>query len=191
MQFVSKFPRLPAITMLIYLLAACAGTAQIKERCEPESLGLPILKPDTSFVQNYRVEAFCSETKIRTGVARVSWSADGLIFDRQRLDITTYKNGFKQGFFTLLCPLEEGQRFREAGKAQLPDRPDKEKLFLTVQKVVVDSSKNVITLEVAGLEPGLTYLWRVLTFQKKGWFPGGTKRVLAPVCPADEIQEIR
>jgi hypothetical protein len=191
MQFLSKFPRLSAIMMLLCLLVACAGTAQIKEPCDPEALGLPILQPDTSYVQSYHVEAFCSETKIRTDVARVSWSADELIFDRQRLDVTTYKNGFEQGFFTLLCPLEEGQRFREAGNAQLPDRPDKQKLFLMVQKAMVDSSKNVITLEVEGLEPGLIYLWRVLTFQQKGWYPGGTKRVLAPVCPADEIQEIR
>jgi len=53
----------------------------------------------------------------------------------------------------------------------------------------MDKKTGSITIELEGLEPGLTYFWRVCTLNEDGWIPSEIIRCEAPICPADIKEE--
>lgn len=180
------------LAALVVILCSFVGRtmAQVDERAgEISVLDLPILSQDTSAARNFWADAFCSETKLRTGVVLLSWKADENSFDNQRLDVTIYKKGFDKNLYTSLWPLETGQEFQTSSQVKLSDRPSNQALYLNVNKIDVDKKKRSISVELEGLEAGLNYYWRVLTLNEKGWVLGGIIRTEAPICPADIIEE--
>ncbi len=166
----------------VFLVIACTTRPPWKD---PDVLNLPILPPDSSLVNNLQCQSYCSETKLRTGVALLTWDADKRLIRKQRIDVTVYKHGFETRTYTILWPLRKDQRFQTSDMANIPDRPDRQLLYLKVNKADWNRHTNTISIELEGLQPGLNYFWRVLTLEKQGWRPGITIRCVGPVCPAD------
>lgn len=148
-------------------------------------LDRPVLEMDTGFISNFHIEVFCSDVKLRTGNALLTWNSEEKYFDKQRLDLTIYKNGFEINIFTTLWPLKENQEFQTTKMVELPNRVDNQSLFLNTIAVDINKQEKSVLVELEGLTPGLTYFWRILTLTKKGWVPGIIIRSEAPVCPSD------
>jgi hypothetical protein len=166
----------------VFLVIACTPKLPWKE---PDELNLPILSTDTSTVSNFQCITYCSETKLRTGMALLTWSADEGLIGKQRIDVTVYKKGFETKMYTILWPLKKSQTFQTSRLVKLPDRPDMQLLYLDVNQADIDKQEGLISIELEGLQAGLNYFWRVLTLEGKGWVPGGIIRCQGPVCPAD------
>jgi hypothetical protein len=151
-------------------------------------------------------QVICSADRPRTAVATISWrvaqapanpQALTTAISDQRLEVTTFKDGFTRGAFAQLTPGgNQSFAFREPGAPQ----PSLTGLTaLTVTKVStaqdrlttgspnpgaftpppadVDPSQ-VVVVEIEGLEAGLNYYWRRTP-------TGPVVRCQAPVCPAD------
>jgi hypothetical protein len=151
-------------------------------------------------------QVICSADRPRTAVASISWrvaqapanpQALTTAMSDQRLEVTTFKDGFTRGAFAQLAP-GDNQSFafsaRGAAPTALPGLT-----ALTVTKVStaqdrlttgspnpgaftappagVDPSQ-VVVVEIEGLEAGLNYYWRRTP-------TGPVVRCQAPICPAD------
>jgi hypothetical protein len=151
-------------------------------------------------------QVICSADRPRTAVATISWRAAQppanpqaltTAMSNQRLEVTTFKDGFTRGAFAQLAPGgNQTFAFRAPGA---PQPPLTGLTALTVTKVStaqdrltsgspnpgaftapaggVDPSQ-VVVVEIEGLEPGLNYYWRRAP-------TGPVARCQAPICPAD------
>ena len=148
-------------------------------------------------------EVYCSQDKIRTAVAEISWldlpiSSDGAEADvadvssPKALDTTVFKDGFDREIFKSF-DLEEDSDPGEADAL-----PESQPLFPAFDLQIIETKKSVDTqLEpspeadlapaerqikvIEGLEAGLYYKWRLQ-------LDNGSCVVVtcqAPVCPAD------
>jgi hypothetical protein len=149
----------------------------------------------------------CSAEKPRTVVASISWplnqpaanpQALSAGMASQRLDVTTFKDGFSRGVFAQLAPIRENQPFGLAPAASASAVPSLRGLSVTrvttLQEQLSSGAPNatgalmppsasndparVAVVEVEGLEPGLNYYWRRTP-------DGPVVRCQAPVCPSD------
>lgn len=150
----------------------------------------------------------CSPTKPRTVVATITWpltqpaanpQALSAGMADQRLEVTTFKDGFSRGVFAQLTPVRERQPFAlQAPQAQPSGVPSLRALSVTrvttlqeriangaaspdaafVPTAAANDPNRVVVVEVEGLEPGLNYFWRRTP-------NGPVARCQAPVCPAD------
>jgi len=171
----------------VLLVIACTQKPPIKE---PDEFNRPILSTDTTTVSNFQCISYCSETKLRTGVALLTWTVDERLMAKQRLDVTVYKKGFETKLYTILWPLNKDQAFQTSRLVNLPDRPDRQLLYLDVSQVDIDREEGMLSVELEGLEAGLNYYWRILTLTKKGWAPSAVISGKGPICPAD-IEQTR
>jgi hypothetical protein len=148
----------------------------------------------------------CSPDKPRTAVASISWSVAQPVTNpqalsagvaEQRLDVTTFKDGFQNGAFAQLTP-DANQAFTfRAARAQPSNLPGLTGLSVTRVATLQDrmttrpgadrelmpqSASNdptrVVVVDIEGLEPGLNYYWRRSP-------QGPVVRCQAPVCPSD------
>ncbi len=176
--------------VLVCLVVGCAKT--LPEEPSVDAMELPILSADPDDPTDLRVEAFCSETKVRTVLATLTWRTDGRSIDRQRIDITVYRGGFEKGLYTTLWPIKEKQRFKETKLSRLPDRPSNQSLYLDVWEVDDTGKEDLVSVKTEGLEPSLNYYWRVLTLnqKRKGWIPSKVVYCTAPICPADIKEDL-
>lgn len=130
---------------------------------------------------------FCSETKLRTSVAEITWPSSEESLSRQVLEVTVYKNGFTRGTYATLAPVQRGQKF---SLQRIGDRREHvrglERLVITD---VYFSKKRggLAVVRVEGLEPGLNYFWRLRSGAGDG-APALT-RCQATECPADMEKE--
>lgn len=168
------------LVVLIVVISIVGGCEMGPEKLKPQEIHLTV-KP------------FCSETKLRTGVASLTWRTNKDLFEKQRVDMTAYKRGFEKGLYTTMWPLKKGGRFQESGSSKLPDRASSQSLFLEVIEMNFDRERGTTSMKVEGLEAGLNYFWRVLTLYDGKWVPSDIVSCEAPVCPADieENQDIR
>lgn len=161
--------------------------------------------------KNLRCEVTCSSDKLRTSVAKIVWEPptsggpmgmmDADVLSAQKLEVTVYKNGFKQGQYATLSPLTDTQgAFRMLDED--PSRPRGGPLDLKViekeglaASAAADSEEAAMTIE--GLSPGLNYTWRVLVpppgmaaaaaDAADSWQPSVTVSCKGLVCPADMV----
>ncbi len=80
----------------------------------------PILPPGgPGAATDLQVEARCSDMKLRTAIAKFSWAAAQSPGTRQRVDITMFREGFRDGKFetVALLPLRQSSVEWEEGEA--------------------------------------------------------------------------
>ncbi len=189
MGMLSKLIIQVVLFVFTFLITECMTVQQVRGKEDINVIDMPIISTSTRAVSDYHVEVSCSDTKPRTAVARLTWAANKRSFDKQRLDVTIYKGGFEKNLFTILYPLQKGQKFQTSSFAKLSDRSSNKSLYLNCERINVDKRNGSATIEIEGLEPGLNYYMRVLNLNKRGWVPGGTVRFEVPICPADMIEE--
>lgn len=172
-----------------YLFLACAAVKHETPTPETEVLNRPVLGKDTGIANDFLCRTYCSEIKLRTGIALLTWSSNERAFSNQRIDVTVYTNGFRDHVYTILWPIKTYQKFQTSSLVKLPDRDDNQRLFLTVGQVDFDQKSGRVSVELEGLEPSINYFWRVLALTKKGWVPSQTIDGAGPICPADMVDE--
>jgi hypothetical protein len=150
-------------------------------------------------------ESFCSQTKLRTTNARIRWSipkttaeargiAD-LAATAQVLEATVYKNGFDKDLMVSLplgqTALERPVAAQVRGSQARPLRAFQISL-IEVERPRAESVAGTtpeMGAVVEGLEPGVTYTWRVAITTGSGRMVSPTVAVQATVCPADIVRE--
>jgi hypothetical protein len=153
-------------------------------------------------------EVYCSETKLRTGNARLRWKlvpgpaldaakARDLATAEQRLDTTVYKDGFAKDLFVSL-PVSQAGYERAAPSAALARQGKGALRAYQIRIVDIERSKSpelfaAGTAETAAvienLEPGMNYTWRLVIQTDAGGLASPTVTCRAPVCPADMVRE--
>ena len=106
--------------------------------------------------------------------------------DNLRLDVSVFKKGFETNKFALLY---KSKQTRIMDQKLFPKRQMANALNLTAMDVSqVEANQNVL-YKLEGLEPGLTYFWRVLRENKDTWETSEVIRITAPTCPLDNYLE--
>ena len=148
------------------------------------------------------VEGFCSETRLRTSNARVTWRAGTpvtgpgltLATATQRLEATVFKNGFTRGMYVAL-PIGAAAVERPiaaiapAAAAQQPQRRAYQIRLIQVNAArTAASGASEMDAVVENLEPGVTYTWRMALDAPAGPLVSSAVTLRAPVCPADMVE---
>ncbi len=152
-------------------------------------------------------EVYCSEVRLRTANARISWIGPGMFRGAaaaaapaaEKLQTTVYKGGFDRDLYASFPTLGGGQALAPQAAGLLPE-PEMRAYDLTIVDVGrptagrgllaanADDPAARTSVEVQGLEPGMRYTWRIVTELAGGEEVSETVTCEAPVCPAD-IQE--
>ena len=120
-------------------------------------------------------EVFCSDTRVGSSVAELTFNADPNSLGQLVLEVTVYKNGFAIGRFARVTPIRVGQKFeiiRPAGETG--SAPGFDTLVVTAVRL----QNGLVTVRVEGLEAGLNYFWRAR--------PAGGSGTEITVCQAVE-----
>ena len=185
----------------VAVLGAVAVVAAIDSRETTAQQATPQSVEDSIVIT---AESFCSQTKLRTTNARIRWSMPAataqargvasLSAATQVLEATVYKNGFDKDLMVSLpigqTALERPVAAQVRGQARTPrafqislievERPRAE--------IAADAAPELGAV-VEGLEPGVTYTWRVAITAASGRIVSPTVSVQANVCPADMVRE--
>lgn len=157
----------------------------------------------------FRCEAFCSESKLRTANARLIWIGPGMPLgasalggrqvQQEQIETTVFKNGFRKNLQANFPVLDSAVA---TAKAMTPSVGAAAKLP-AYQLQIIEAQKPAIagasarrmaeaspqqqerSLVIEGLEPGLTYYWRLRFQTADGWAESQAIACEAPVCPAD------
>ncbi|MGB5660693.1 MAG: hypothetical protein WBO54_14525 [Thermoanaerobaculia bacterium] len=168
-----------ALALLWLPTAAPAARYRSTESAQPEQESaerqLPVLETGPGAAQDLAVEAECSQTEIGWADVVFSWSMPEGAFARQRLDVTSYRNGFELGEYELFV--------RPTPKYDPPYRKESEDSAPEQEAEEVFQPR--ITMMLQAIEPGGNDFWRVLTLTSDGWVPSEVARVELPVCPVD------
>ncbi|HYU31397.1 MAG TPA: hypothetical protein VEW48_04485 [Thermoanaerobaculia bacterium] len=157
-----------------------------------------------------KCETYCSQERRGTVNARITWRSSGAAGGaeaapapgQERLETTVFNGGFERGLyasFPLLGPGEEMQEVAEAQRA-VPDLPAFDLRIVSVERgarpeaapgapgqPAAPEPANEVVVE--GLEPGLSYSWRLAVPSGPGSPVSETVTCMAPVCPVDRAEE--
>jgi hypothetical protein len=159
-------------------LVACTLTISAPTLPVPTLVPRPPQPPGD---QPLQVVVYCSQERLRTGIARVSWQALPAEAEAQKLEVTIFKRGFELGAFSTFSPLSDKQlRFPRLPEGDQITTGGLKRLELT--SMDYNQEKNNLTVEMGNLEPGLLYLLRLRTGSDK---VSKIVSVEAPVCVAD------
>jgi hypothetical protein len=167
-------------------LLSCASRRQGQSPQVESARVAPPAERDSVAVSNPRVEVFCSPVKLRTGVVRLVWTTPRSQFLAQELEITDRKDGFEKGMVAELT-LRDGKEFQLAAPRQ--ERASQPLRGLRVGKLEFLPDSGIALTEVEGLEPGITYFWRVKSGDEAVQGVDSFPRIEAPTCPADMREE--
>ncbi len=186
---------------LVLLLSSCAEDAEVQggsqeetppaeEQREPprdaqELVALPVVPREDAADGALTVEAICHPSKPRTGLLVLSWVAERDQVARQRLDVTTFKNGFEQSVFTSVWPVLEDKGSRWLAAREVPDRADLRALELPVASAELDEGEGRCVLRLETRAPGITYFLRLSALDEERWSAYPIVSATAPICPAD------
>jgi hypothetical protein len=185
----------PSILLLIQLVSLNISAAAQEAAVEKLAVSL-------------RCQMFCSETKLRTGVAVLSWAEDKVApvaLSDARIDVTVYKDGFQGNAFASFTGIGAGQKATLAdGMVKALDGKSAPRAFditlvdalkaegaatPALGRVAATVPRGETGVAVENLEPAVNYLWR-LRFQRQGKSTvSETVMCMAPVCPADMVGE--
>ena len=160
-------------------------------------------------------ETYCSRTKLRTVNARIRWIDPNVTLGQrpdatggpveQELQTTVFKDGFTTGRFATfpsidasgatptLAPPREGQQQPTQLRAF-----DLRIVGVICPRATGEASPDLLKLSpeqrtsavvVEGLEPGLTYRWRIRYRNNAEWQTSDPLICTAPICPADMREE--
>jgi hypothetical protein len=168
---------------VLFGLAGCAPVTLV-----PAAPALPAFEPRPTYTPEtgiepspLQAEVFCSPTQIRTGMARISWQASEEEIRVQQLQVTIFKQGFEQGVFGSISPLQEKQ-LTLSGLARERRAVTEGLQRLNAVLYSYDPKEQKVTVELSDLEPGLLYFLRLQSGDKT---VGSVLKVEAPICPAD------
>lgn len=177
------------ILLLVLILNGCSTESVdtvVGEAINPNS---PDLSAKSESVNELNVETFCSPTKIRTSVARLTWETTPDFIERQQIEVTVFKQGFEKGIYGTVFSIES------QGKLQPPELKESDLialepvLKLRIEDVKYNEETREVSVDVEGLEPRLIYYWRLITLSDDGRVPGNIVHVEAPICVADMKDE--
>lgn len=171
--------------LLVFLLTGCAVAATEAPAPLERTVKQPEVPAPEKEAGGLLIETFCSPTRIRTGVARLSWETKPELVESQRIEVTIFKDGFQKGLFGSMIPLKPRQPFQPPEVKEPELRALAPVTDLRLADVRFEREQGVNNIEVEGLEPGLIYFWRLFTLIDDEWVPGETVQVEAPVCVAD------
>jgi hypothetical protein len=142
-----------------------------------------ILSIDSATASAPMVEMTCSETKLRTPVAVIRFTARKVALDSARLDVAIQKNGFATNRFATLSlrprnkisSLQVNPRLRDLAPAAF-----------NFESVSVTNKADTVQVRVERLEPGVNYFWRVVENDGRNYLLSRPTRAQAVACPADE-----
>jgi hypothetical protein len=179
------------------IVAAISATAQ---ETEPTTSSIPI-----------RCEVFCSTEKLRTANARLLWPdarirlirrAESMevadVEVKENIETTVFKNGFKDELYASFpTTMPEGDVAPAlTAEVEKSDMRAYQLHLIGVQRPSVSGrsinsllgeslEKQEASAVIEGLEPGLTYYWRVRLETESGVEISQTVSCEAPICPAD------
>ena len=217
-QTLPRFQPLIAVVLAMgMLLGACAqAPSPDAPGADAESTaGAPLASAERSGADSssgagtLSCEVYCSETKLRTANARISWDGTGALAGRasasaasaapvaQELQTTVFKGGYDKDLYASFSTLDSGQRAAARTASALPE-PSMRAYDLSIvpaaqpdarvaASAAVPASRT--SVDVEGLEPGMRYTWRVVFATADGEEISETVTCEAPVCPAD-LQEV-
>src|SRR5262249_52727016 len=143
------------------------------------------------------VEMFCSETKLRTGNARIRWTRPRSVVDaggRQSLEATVYKDGFDKGLMVTL-PITQATPNRPVAAVPAAQMPAKQQQLRAFQIRVIEIEQPRTAAEsaemgvvVENLEPGMYYTWRLAIDAPSGRIVSSPTTEEAPTCTADFVR---
>lgn len=201
-------PRVLAAGLASLLLAI--GSSPMPRAEAAQAAAQPAGRVETGLTLD--IEGFCSETRLRTSNARITWRARSAAIAGmaslgaapQRLETTVFKGGFEKGLYVVL-PIGDAAADRPiaaiapavpgvAGAAQQPlTRRAYQIRVIAVTApraaaAAADSSEMDAVVE--NLEPGVTYTWRLAVDAPAGRMVSPTVSLRAPVCPADLVEPL-
>jgi hypothetical protein len=158
------------------------------------------------------VEGFCSETRLRTSNARITWRARAsaiagmasLAAAPQRLETTVFKGGFEKGLYVAL-PIGDAAADRPiaaiapavpgvaaAAQQTLTRRAFQIRLISVAAPRAAAAAADTSEMDavVENLEPGVNYTWRLAVDAPAGRMVSPTVSLRAPVCPADLVEPL-
>jgi len=122
------------------------------------------------------------------GKVVISWITRDASFANPQIDYTVFKSGFKTGQFKYLFPLDTGIRSMQNPNYKLADKTNDRIPELFVGDIKKYKSNNSTVITIDGLEPGLTYFWRII-FRDREMISTKIFRVEGPICPLDDFKE--
>ncbi len=215
-------PRLHLLIAAVLVAIAVSGCAQVRSPepaaadAEPAAGAEPAgAEPaggseSASGAGTLTCEVYCSETRLRTANARISWIGPGMFQGAsaasaspvaEQLQTTVYKNGYDKDLYASFSTLGSGQGLSAASASALPE-PEMRAYDLQILQVAEPtaapgelsaSSEEPAartSVEVEGLEPGMRYTWRIVFGSGGGQESSETVTCEAPVCPADIQEEV-
>lgn len=128
----SGFFRVGAMMASLFVVWACATQQRLVRGFQA-----PTVSPDAkASVTNLVCRTFCSQDKLRTGVAELSWSPVLSIrgaVEAQGLETTVYKDGFKTGAYVHLPFLEKpAEPSPGGGRCSIAVSPDESYVIFVV-----------------------------------------------------------
>jgi hypothetical protein len=156
-----------------------------------------------------RCETFCSQSKLRTASARLSWTDPSLQPSGAappagltpaappQLDVTVMRNGFSTNAYATFPTADAGAS--PSPNFATPAAPRLRAYDLRItgalrpaitgapapNEVVAAAERRETTLLIENLEPGLRYSWRLRFNTAAGEQVTAPATCIAPVCPAD------
>lgn len=217
-------PRLHLLTATVLVALATAGCTEGPAPESSDAGGTPaasLLAPagqagdtastgdaDATGAGTLTCEVYCSETRLRTANARISWIGPGMFQGgpspaasptAEQLQTTVFKDGYDKDLYASFSTLGDGQGLSPQAASVLPE-PQMRAYDLSILAVAqptagpgllaasADDPAARTSVEVEGLEPGMRYTWRIVFSTADGQETSETVTCEAPVCPAD-LQE--
>jgi hypothetical protein len=201
-------PRVLAAGLAALLLAI--GSSPLPRAEAAQAAAQPAARVEPGLTLD--VEGFCSETRLRTSNARITWRAGSaaiagmanLAAAPQRLETTVFKGGFEKGLYVAL-PIGDAAADRPiaaiapavpgvAGAAQqtLTRRAYQIRLIAVTAPRAAAAAADASEMDavVENLEPGVNYTWRLAVDAPAGRMVSPTVSLRALVCPADLVEPL-
>jgi hypothetical protein len=153
------------------------------------------------------IETYCSDTKLRTPNARISWSTPTAVMAArssaaaaiaaESIETTVFKNGFEKGLWVSLPLSPRASAARPIVPQAQPQlrRPTLRAFQIRVVGVEETARESAAAAGAAedtsavveNLEPGVDYSWRIAFDTPQGKIVSPVVRTRAPICPADFV----
>ena len=141
-------------------------------------------------------EVYCSESKLGTAIARLSWLGPAVLAASaepiaEELQTTVYKGGFDRDLYASFQVGEPSVPQATPEPQAPPELPAYDLQISRVERPDESPAAGTgeaarTTVEIEGLEPGMKYTWRVVFDTPGGQQATETVTCEAPVCTADQ-----
>jgi hypothetical protein len=146
-------------------------------------------------------EVFCSQTKLRTANARIRWypskagpQAASLAAGPSTLQTTIFPDGFEKNLYVTVTTGPGAAERAPVAAPEAAKRPLRAFQFRVLQVESARTSEANTPesgVVIEDLEPGMNYMWRVVTEAGAAGVRSPVVMCQAPVCPADIVREPR